>query len=279
MIESVQSQAHDDWQLLLVDDGSNDRTAEIIQDFAATDERIVPVSLRERFGKVEAFNRAAAAADGQVNVVLGADDRMADGALELRAKVFSGFDPEVPVIAFHKIRMFSDDQTLKPLVLPRGAGGARSGPGISFNSALAKRVLPVPSELVSEDIWISEAGEAAAEVVVSEDGIVTEYRVHGGNSNPRHKMFDEMTEAIHSRMRARELVAERPVFTPTDEQIRRLQAQLRAEEARYNGRTMSILRESELSITDRLAVASMSRPTLWALRRRFFRSFTGRRGR
>jgi teichuronic acid biosynthesis glycosyltransferase TuaG len=66
MIESVQSQAHDDWQLLLVDDGSNDRTAEIIQDFAATDERIVPVSLRERFGKVEAFNRAAAAADGQV---------------------------------------------------------------------------------------------------------------------------------------------------------------------------------------------------------------------
>lgn len=39
-IESVQSQTYNDWQMILVDDGSNDKSLEICQKYAGIDKRI-----------------------------------------------------------------------------------------------------------------------------------------------------------------------------------------------------------------------------------------------
>lgn len=56
-IESIQKQTFTDWQLLIRDDGSTDRTPEIIKAFVASDDRIkfINEDNRENFGVIKNF--------------------------------------------------------------------------------------------------------------------------------------------------------------------------------------------------------------------------------
>jgi teichuronic acid biosynthesis glycosyltransferase TuaG len=49
-IESVQAQTHQNWRLVVVDDCSSDKTPEILESFAANDERLVILRLQENYG-------------------------------------------------------------------------------------------------------------------------------------------------------------------------------------------------------------------------------------
>ena len=66
MIESVQAQDHQDWEICFVDDGSTDATVAKIQAAAARDPRLRLIAHGSKLGKAAAFNRAYAAATGEV---------------------------------------------------------------------------------------------------------------------------------------------------------------------------------------------------------------------
>ena len=82
MIESVRAQTFDDWQLVLVDDGSDDPDLTAgLQAAAASDERIVVEVLERNSGIVAATNRALELADGSFVCLLDHDDVLAPDAL------------------------------------------------------------------------------------------------------------------------------------------------------------------------------------------------------
>ncbi|HFI0715423.1 TPA: glycosyltransferase family 2 protein [Streptococcus suis] len=58
-IRSIQDQTYTDWTLLVRDDGSSDRTREILQDFASQDSRIrlIDVEETENLGVIKSFHR------------------------------------------------------------------------------------------------------------------------------------------------------------------------------------------------------------------------------
>jgi hypothetical protein len=72
-VQSVLSQTIDEIELLLVDDGSTDRTAEIVQDFAERDWRVQVIRL-ERSGIAHALNAGIARARGRYVARMDADD-------------------------------------------------------------------------------------------------------------------------------------------------------------------------------------------------------------
>lgn len=72
-IRSTQEQTYKDWQLCIVDDGSEDRTAEIAQGFANKDGRII-VERIEHSGCPTARNVSLKIATGDIIVKLDADD-------------------------------------------------------------------------------------------------------------------------------------------------------------------------------------------------------------
>lgn len=72
-IGSVASQSSGDWELVIVDDGSTDRTGDIARRCAADDPRIAVLSQRNA-GAAAARNRAAGVARGRWWCVLDADD-------------------------------------------------------------------------------------------------------------------------------------------------------------------------------------------------------------
>jgi teichuronic acid biosynthesis glycosyltransferase TuaG len=73
-IESVIAQSHKDWELLVVDDGSSDGTAQIISEYAAKDQRVRLIQSPGNEGAGPARNRALAAARGRYIAFLDGDD-------------------------------------------------------------------------------------------------------------------------------------------------------------------------------------------------------------
>jgi glycosyltransferase involved in cell wall biosynthesis len=83
-VESVLAQSHEDWELLLVDDGSADGSLDLARSLASRDAeriRILPADPARR-GAAAARNRGIAAAGGVLVAFLDADDVYSPGKLE-----------------------------------------------------------------------------------------------------------------------------------------------------------------------------------------------------
>lgn len=73
-IESVRQQRFTDWELLIVDDASNDGTAEVLQQASAQDQRIRWMVKPIHSGIVDSRNRCIQMAQGRYLAFLDADD-------------------------------------------------------------------------------------------------------------------------------------------------------------------------------------------------------------
>jgi glycosyltransferase involved in cell wall biosynthesis len=80
-IESVRSQGYDDWEMIVIDDGSTDGTCNIVQQFEAIDPRIRLI--RKNHGGVsQARNTGVSEAKFEWIALLDADDVFCDGKMK-----------------------------------------------------------------------------------------------------------------------------------------------------------------------------------------------------
>ncbi|HCY73339.1 MAG TPA: hypothetical protein DHU75_04305 [Rikenellaceae bacterium] len=84
-IESVQAQTYNVWQMILVDDGSKDKSLEICQKYAGIDNRIHVIH-QENQGPGIARNTGIAAAKGDYVVFIDSDDYIEKDYFEILAK-------------------------------------------------------------------------------------------------------------------------------------------------------------------------------------------------
>src|SRR6056297_3426394 len=73
-IESVLAQTYQDWEMLIVDDGSSDHTVPIVREYTRRDERIRLIPLYQHMGAAESRNTAIRAARGRYIAFLDSDD-------------------------------------------------------------------------------------------------------------------------------------------------------------------------------------------------------------
>lgn len=81
-VESVKGQTFQDWELLLIDDGSTDRSPELCDHWAAQDSRIRALHQPKNGGVSEARNRGLREARGEAIAFLDSDDGFEPRALE-----------------------------------------------------------------------------------------------------------------------------------------------------------------------------------------------------
>lgn len=93
-IRSVLDQTRADWELIVIDDGSTDGTAEVARGFASADDRIKLVSQRNG-GQSSARNAGIRNSRGDIVAFLDADDLWLREKLELQLAVMEGRDADV----------------------------------------------------------------------------------------------------------------------------------------------------------------------------------------
>ena len=148
-VGSVLGQTLRDIEVLIVDDGSTDRSLETARALATTDERIEVLALPRNAGKARAMNRAAAVARGRWIAVLDADDRYLPARLE--TLVAAGERHGADIVADNQLH--TDDATgaVARVAFARGTEPGRpvgladfiahSDPGAAFDFGILKPML------------------------------------------------------------------------------------------------------------------------------------------
>lgn len=96
-LDSIQAQTWPDWELIVIDDGSTDRSSATAQDYAARDPRIVYVRQPQNQGLVACLNEGLRRARGQYVARLDADDAMRPDRLEKQV-AYLELHPEVGLL-------------------------------------------------------------------------------------------------------------------------------------------------------------------------------------
>lgn len=105
-IRSVQKQSYENWELLVIDDGSTDATARIVEPIAAQEERISLLKSGTK-GVSGARNTGVRAAKGQLVGFLDADDLMHPMSIEARVRALLS-SPDAELVHSHVV--FIDEQ-------------------------------------------------------------------------------------------------------------------------------------------------------------------------
>jgi glycosyltransferase involved in cell wall biosynthesis len=87
-IRSVLAQTYTDWEMLIVDDGSTDRTSSIIREFDDARITYVPLPHRGIASLGETYNTALARASGELVAILEGDDEWPANKLALQVPAF-----------------------------------------------------------------------------------------------------------------------------------------------------------------------------------------------
>lgn len=96
-IESIINQSHQNWELIITDDGSKDKTIEIIKNFAKNDPRIKVFKLEKNSGAAKARNNSIKKSEGKFLAFLDSDDIWSPEKLEMQLS-FLKKNPDCPLI-------------------------------------------------------------------------------------------------------------------------------------------------------------------------------------
>ena len=116
-IESILSQTFEDFEFVIVDDGSTDGSSEILNNFAKRDSRIRLIS-RENKGLVASLNEGIAAARGEFIARMDADDISLSDRFEKQLELF-WLDNDLAAVGCQRTLIDSDGDSLNlPRLLP-----------------------------------------------------------------------------------------------------------------------------------------------------------------
>ena len=272
-IDSVLSQTYSDFELIIIDDGSTDKTAEIIK--AYKDTRITFLQ-PGKIGKVAAFNLAFSNSKGDFICLFAGDDILPKDSLKNRIYKIKE-EVKKPAISFCKIKTFSTMKQYDGIVIPKGNKGNLSGGAMMFNRVFSDRSFPIPQQLVNEDMWQVQHALYLKDVVIKHVPIIGSYfRIHSANSSSKQDPFSKKTESMHRRFIVYKIFLDK-YHNHLD---RKSQSQLialdKAEFLRYRNRWISIMFIKKISFVQKMRFIMYSNSFFYNIRIKFFSFFTGR---
>ncbi|MBK6937130.1 MAG: glycosyltransferase family 2 protein [Chitinophagaceae bacterium] len=105
-LQAISRQTYAGWEVIIVDDGSTDNTASVVQPFIEKDSRI-SYYRQANAGPSEARKKAIGYAKGEFIQFLDADDLLEDRKFEIQLRVFAS-RPEADVV-YGSVRYFRDN--------------------------------------------------------------------------------------------------------------------------------------------------------------------------
>lgn len=110
-IRSIQEQTFSDWTLLIRDDGSSDRTKDLLQDFARQDSRIRLIDLEEQknIGVIKSFHRLVQYEKADYYFFSDQDDVWLPDKLEVSLREAQSYPTDQPLMVYMDLTVVNQD--------------------------------------------------------------------------------------------------------------------------------------------------------------------------
>jgi glycosyltransferase involved in cell wall biosynthesis len=235
-IDSCLNQTHRHLEIILVNDGSTDRTSEIINLNYKNNPRVKIIELEKNSGKVNGFNLAFAASRGEYLALMGADDICYPRRMEISlthlsdscGMVCSDLDKinsSGKIIEKNIVGKQYDDPGLEPystknlIEKPKVFGGT-----LFFSRQIAAKLFPLDIHLSHEDWYIPIKASLHTKIGYVNESLIA-YRLHSNNSSSNaEKIFHNYEKWLYLNTRniayyqkLIELVHTYPIDTDGDE--------------------------------------------------------------
>lgn len=226
-VQSVQKQTFQDWELLLIDDGSKDGSGDTCDRLAAADDRIRVFHMRKNGGVSKARNLGLAEAKGDYFAFLDVDDRYEFRCLETlwSAREQSGADS----VACAHLNLWPDGTKETEQVLPAGVyeeAGIREGivyPLLGdrlkqpvFNGfiwrylysadIIRKAHITFEGAYLEDELFLMEYFCNAQKLIVTEEPL---YRYFHNPSSATHKYMADFLQVFQRFMQRKEELVEK----------------------------------------------------------------------
>jgi glycosyltransferase involved in cell wall biosynthesis len=190
-IDSALNQTYPHCEVVVVDDGSTDESAEIIRSYGPK----IRAVFKENGGQASALNAGFAQARGEIIKFLDSDDYLMPTTVE---RIVAVWNSEVQIL-HHRLQIVDangnnlgimpdprhalDSGDLVPLILRQGGYSLPPTSGLAYSRGFLQKVLPMPDEdfRICADSWLLFKGPFFAPVTVIEDALAY-YRQHGANA-------------------------------------------------------------------------------------------------
>jgi hypothetical protein len=195
--ESVLAQTYSEFEWIICDDGSTDRSLQVMQDLAKRDSRIQIIA-KKNGGQASGFNSALAASSGELIVFLDTDDLYYPAKVETMVKAHQS--ERWAGLGVHRVQWVNHARKRQGVwpsaaKMPSGWHGesmlSNGGvlpympptSGLSLHRTVADRIFPLPEtrKLPYADQIVTRLAPFLTHVVRCEE-ILAEYRVHGNNA-------------------------------------------------------------------------------------------------
>lgn len=271
-IQSVLNQKRVNFELIIVDDGSDDATPNVLSDFRQFAN--IKILSQPKKGKNAAFNKAFYESNGDYFTFFAADDIMPEWSLYIRKNLLERAKNPYAV-SCGKILTFSVDRKFDGILIPKKHIPNLSGGAIMFPKTIAHKIFPLPEFLPNEDTWAKLViNKYATEILIS-DEVVLRYRVHEGNSIKKNDNFEIFSEKLHKRAKAFEVFMKRFEEQLSEKEKDVLKNKIKLEELRYKGDWKKIFLLGKCPKKERIRNLVYSNKFFYNLRIYLYRYFTG----
>jgi glycosyltransferase involved in cell wall biosynthesis len=187
-IESVLGQTYQNFEIIIVDDGSKDNSKQIIENYMNKDKRIKAI-FKENGGQASAFNEGIKYCNGEIICFLDSDDKFKPKKLEKVAETYlKGYEyivNDYEIIGNKNYKgpyyPYGGYNLFLVYYLTSFTGSTTSN--ISISKKLAYRIFPIEDEeffrIRADDVIVFSASMMEEMGFIDEK--LTEYRIHGDN--------------------------------------------------------------------------------------------------
>jgi glycosyltransferase involved in cell wall biosynthesis len=205
-IESILDQSYRDFKLYIFDDGSGDRSVDIIKEYIEHDERVQLIQNEKRLGIVENFSSALEFIEADHYALADQDDLWQCEKLKRQMERMEELEAENPgkgILVHSDLSVIDErgepirDSYLRMRKYRISEGRSKEvilgqngvmGNTILMNRPLRDTVLPFPKEVHMHDYWIALVAEFCGIRALIPEPLVA-YRLHSNNaSNPAEKL-------------------------------------------------------------------------------------------
>lgn len=189
-LDSIICQLSEDDELVISDDGSTDRTIEIIKNYVKRDKRI-KIFTNNRFGIIKNFEFLIGKASNDIIFLSDQDDIWMENKVNRIKQTFINSDKKL--ILHNGIHFVGElkDKNYRKIINKKRNGtfynlisSSYWGCCISLKKELVNEILPFPKDIVAHDQWLGIVAEYYKEAFFLDEDLIF-HRIHNANKTKR----------------------------------------------------------------------------------------------